>query len=299
MCGIMGYMCFSKKKPDKSKITEMFKLLETRGRDASGFAFLNRGNLIVHKAPMKSTDLVKTKEWLTLELPEMMIMHTRLKTQGSEKNNANNHPIFSKSGIALVHNGMIHNDKEIIGKKDRDAEVDSEALLALWSMKIKGDKIKRLFERIEGSFAVAIIDKAEPDKLVLIKKDNPIDMYYDSADDILYFCSERYIMQQALGITKSMQRGFTIGEGYWHFYEMENNHALVINKDGVESYHRYTPRRSSWYDRDLFLPKRVYTGEITVECPWCLNDTSYIEGKLNNVCSTCGQNISEEDFYFV
>ena len=34
------------------------------------------------------------------------ILHTRMKTQGSEKNNANNHPLFSKNGIAIVHNGI-------------------------------------------------------------------------------------------------------------------------------------------------------------------------------------------------
>ncbi len=33
---------------------------------------------------------------------------------------------FSKHGIAIVHNGMIYNDKEIFGKKQRDGEVDSE-----------------------------------------------------------------------------------------------------------------------------------------------------------------------------
>ena len=69
-------------------------------------------------------------------------------------------------------------------------------------MKIRGDKIKRLFDRIEGSFAVAVIDKNDPEKLILIKKDNPIDLYFDSEDDILYFCSERDIMKQALKISK-------------------------------------------------------------------------------------------------
>ena len=47
---------------------------------------------------------------------------------------------------------------------------------------------------------MAVINKAEPDTLILIKKDNPIDMYYNTEDDILYFCSEREIMQESLGI---------------------------------------------------------------------------------------------------
>lgn len=185
MCGIMGWYSFGQAMPDKDKITNMFSLLESRGRDASGYAFIKDNNLVVNKAAIKSSEFVKTEEWEKLILPSSMILHTRMKTQGTEKNNANNHPLFSKNGIAIVHNGIIYNDEEIFGKKQRDAEVDSESILHLLSMKIKGDKIKRLFDKVEGSFAVAMLDKYFPERLVLIKKDNPIDLYYDSKDDIL------------------------------------------------------------------------------------------------------------------
>ena len=250
MCGIMGYVCFNHTKPDKNKLAEMFSQLETRGRDASGFAFINKdknnsNNLVVHKSAIKSSDMIKTDEWKNLELPEIMILHTRMKTQGTEKNNMNNHPLFSKQGICIVHNGMIFNDKEIFGRKERDGEVDSEAILSLLSQRIKGDKIKRLFDKLEGAFAVAVITKSEPDKLILIKKDNPVELYYNSKDDILYFCSEKEIMQQALNIRHDTKRGFNLGEGNYHSYQMENNHALIINKDGVESYKKYYPRKTS------------------------------------------------------
>ena len=102
--------------------------------------------------------------------------------------------------MAIVHNGVIYNDKEIFGKKERDGEVDSEAILSILSLRGKGDKVKRLFDRLEGAFAVAVINKEEPEKLVLIKKDNPVELYFDSKDDIMYFCSERNIMQDALNI---------------------------------------------------------------------------------------------------
>ena len=50
MCGIMGYYSFGNTMPDKDKITNMFSLLESRGRDASGYAFIKDNNLIVNKA---------------------------------------------------------------------------------------------------------------------------------------------------------------------------------------------------------------------------------------------------------
>ena len=298
MCGIMGFYCFSNKAPDKEKITNMFSLLESRGRDASGYAFIKNNNLVVNKAAIKSSDLVKSDDWKELELHSSMILHTRMKTQGSEKNNANNHPLFSKNGIAIVHNGIIYNDKEIFGKKQRDAEVDSESILHLLSMKMKGDKIKRLFDKVEGSFAVAILDKYFPERLVLVKKDNPIDLYYDSKDDIFYFCSEREIMQEALNIEKTTMRGFNLGELDFHFYEMQNNYALFINKEGVESYQKYYPSKSKWFDRRYSYPSNGFD-EMIIECPWCFCQTSYYDGKLFNKCEVCGMGINEEDLYNV
>ena len=222
-----------------------------------------------------------------------------MKTQGSEKNNANNHPLFSKNGIAIVHNGIIYNDKEIFGKKQRDAEVDSESILHLLSMKMKGDRIKRLFDKVEGSFAVAVLDKYLPERLVLIKKDNPIDLYYDSKDDIFYFCSEREIMQEALNIEKTTVRGFNLGEKDFHFYEMQNNYALFINSEGVESYQKYYPSKSKWFDRRFSYPVTSDFEEMIIECPWCFSQTTYYDGKLFNKCEVCGMGINEEDLYVI
>ena len=295
MCGIMGFYCFSNNKPDKQKISIMFSLLESRGRDASGFAFIKEGNLIVNKVPVRSSEFIKSKDWLELELPKIMILHTRMKTQGSELNPNNNHPLYNKEGIAIVHNGIIHNDHEIFGKNQRDGEVDSEAVLSVLSTKGKGDKIKRVFDRIEGSFAVAVINKNEPDTLVLIKKDNPIDMYYDTDQDIFYFCSEREIMQESLGIQSESKRGFTIGEKGYHFYEMQNNHALILNTEGVDSYKQYLAR--DFWNRNTYRGPSLDT--IMVQCPWCLGQTRYFDGLLNNKCDQCGMKISEEDLYYV
>jgi glucosamine 6-phosphate synthetase-like amidotransferase/phosphosugar isomerase protein len=210
--------------------------------------------------------MIQTEEWKNLELPKMMILHTRAATQGKNDNNNNNHPLFNKQGVAIVHNGIIYNDKEIFGKNQkRDGEVDSEAILSVLSSKGKGDKIRRVFDRLDGSFAFAAINKNDPDRLILVKKDNPIDLYYDMESDILYFCSERRIMQEALGLKNNSVRGFTLGEGNFHFYEMSNNHALIINSEGVESYTRYSPRRFEYKPRTFTFDN--WDDEMIVECP--------------------------------
>lgn len=294
----MGYYAFSKTIPDKDRITTMFSLLESRGRDASGYALIRDNKLIVNKAPIKSSEMIKTKEWEELKLPRIFIAHTRMKTQGSEKNNLNNHPLYSKSGIAIVHNGIVFNDKEIFSKKHRLGEVDSEAILAILSANKKGDKIKRLFDLIEGSFAVAVIDKNNPDQLTLIKKDNPVELYLDTKDDILYFCSEREIMQESLAITSETKYGFNLGEKNFHHYTIENNYVLTINSDRVDTYKKYIPKSYSWYTRDDLSTKRINnkTGDF-VECPWCLNITNYYGEETVNYCNVCGNNIDMEDLF--
>lgn len=292
----MGYYCFKDKKPDKRNIAEMFALLETRGRDASGFAFIRDGCLIVQKAPIRSSVMIHSKEWQELELPNIFIAHTRMKTQGTERNNANNHPLFSKTGICIVHNGMIHNDKEIFGKNRRDAEVDSEAILAVLSSKGKGDKLKLVFEKLEGSFAFAMINTNDPKRLTLVKKDNPLELYLDTEAEILYFCSERGIMKESLGIDSVSKLGFNIGELNFHHFTMENNYVLVINGDGVESYKRYMPKRE-WRPRTLYEVFDEEDDPVMVECPYCMSQTVFFMEKLYNRCSECGMELTEDALY--
>lgn len=78
MCGIMGFYCFVNRLLVKEKITNMFSLLESRGRDACGFDFIKDNNLIVHTKPIKSSELIKGGEWKSLTLPAKMILHYRL-----------------------------------------------------------------------------------------------------------------------------------------------------------------------------------------------------------------------------
>jgi len=66
MCGIMGYYCFGGTRPDKQKISTMFELLQSRGTDASGYAFLRDGNLIVQKAAIRSSIMIHSREWQEL-----------------------------------------------------------------------------------------------------------------------------------------------------------------------------------------------------------------------------------------
>jgi glucosamine 6-phosphate synthetase-like amidotransferase/phosphosugar isomerase protein len=309
MCGIMGYYCFGDKRPSKTKITTMFALLESRGRDSSGVGYIRNGKLVVNKEAVRSSQFVNKPAWQNLELPGIMIAHTRSKTQGTEKNNKNNHPLFNSSGLCIVHNGMIWNDREIFAKTKREAEVDSLAILEVLSRKKDGDRIKRVFEKLHGSFAFAAIDTTTPENLILVKKDNPIDLYYSEYEDILYFCSEREIMQEALMISTSKKRGFSLGEMGFHFFQMKNNRCLIINRDGVESYNDYeSSLRRQRFDDDEYYDsffggygkkKEPFEDSVVLQCPYCLEYTRYDPGYLSNKCEHCGIAIVIEENEYV
>jgi glucosamine 6-phosphate synthetase-like amidotransferase/phosphosugar isomerase protein len=309
MCGIMGYYAFGKKLPDKDKLTTMFIDLQSRGRDAAGFAYVKDNALVVAKKAVPSVVFVQEESWQNLELPKILIAHTRLGTQGAATNNMNNHPLFSKNGVAVVHNGIIYNDREIFGKEKRDAEVDSESILHILASKHKGDKLEKLFHKLAGSYSVAVIETSNPDRLTLIKKDNPLDLLFDTNDDILYFCSELDIIKRALAFEDKLYRGFNLGNLGCHTYEMSNQHALVVDNDEVELYREYKTRHAYSYPREIRKPKKIKKSRTTasaevrwdedseqVECPWCCNLTTINYGMLRNVCEVCGLEIEENDF---
>jgi hypothetical protein len=95
--------------------------------------------------------------------------------------------------------------------------------------------------------------------------------------------------------------GFNIGEGKYNFFEMGNNHALIINNSGVASYKKYYPKKESWHYRD-YLPYGVKGNtpdDMLVECPYCLGTTSYDYDALINRCENCGNVINDEEVFYV
>ena len=67
---------------------------EARGQDATGVAYCHKGALMVRKRPVPG-------HVFPLQIPydAVVVMgHTRLTTQGSEKKNYNNHPFLAPAG---------------------------------------------------------------------------------------------------------------------------------------------------------------------------------------------------------
>lgn len=182
MCGIVGYIGNKSAYPI---LINGLKRLEYRGYDSAGVALIDScGNLEVCKAKGKVKNLEDKAESHNIS-GSIGIAHTRWATHGVP-NDVNAHPHISESGnIALVHNGIIENYSVLkdeltrLGRKFI-SETDTEVLVQLIDYLKQKEKcnlenaVKLALTHVEGAYAIAVIDKREPDTLVAARKSSPL-----------------------------------------------------------------------------------------------------------------------------
>lgn len=182
MCGIVGYIGFRDAYPI---LIQGLKRLEYRGYDSAGVALINNeGVMNVYKEKGKVSNL----EALTSQRDisgQIGIAHTRWATHG-EPSAINAHPHVSQSGrLALVHNGIIENysNLKILLEKEGytfKSSTDTEVLVQFIEyMQKKYDKSLEnatimALRMVVGAYAIAVIDKNCPDKIVVARKSSPL-----------------------------------------------------------------------------------------------------------------------------
>ncbi len=182
MCGIIGYIG---EKSTQAILLNGLKRLEYRGYDSAGMCTLleSKQMLSVRKLPGKVRDL----EHLLNKKPlsgMLGVAHTRWATHGSP-NQINAHPhLDCKGEIALVHNGIIENyaelKKELIKEGHKFlSQTDTEVIVHLiekfyCNNSSLEEATRRALEKLEGSFAIGVISKREPDKLVGARLGSPL-----------------------------------------------------------------------------------------------------------------------------
>lgn len=242
MCGIAGYKCFGRQRPYRDEIERLLLGIEIRGTDATGIArTIGKNNIEVIKSPNKASVFVKTELPEKAELSKCMIMHTRAATQGLAKDNNNNHPIYSKEGVVLVHNGIINNDDVLFAKHSfvRDGLVDSEIILHLVKKGWWKD-IKKL-EELRGSCACALLNSGKPGELILVRSGNPLSVLVDKERDMIFFASTRSALESA--VKRPFHRGFST----LMIEEVEDDLALLITNKGLEDIEEVTVSSSYVY----------------------------------------------------
>jgi glucosamine--fructose-6-phosphate aminotransferase (isomerizing) len=179
MCGIVGYTGPRAAGPI---LLEGLRRLEYRGYDSAGIALVTEsGELFVEKRAGKLANL---RTALLDRTPNAGIglAHTRWATHG-RPNDLNAHPHVDCTGaITVIHNGIIENFRELRdGLEARGhvltSETDTEALAHLVEEAYAGDladAVRAALARVEGAYAVAVMHRGEPDRLVGARQNVPL-----------------------------------------------------------------------------------------------------------------------------
>ena len=176
MCGIVAAASQS----DVIRIlAEGLKHLEYRGYDSAGIAIIKNESIDSYKKKGNVSELEKS---LDKKLKSSIgIAHTRWATHG-KPSEENAHPHISENGIALVHNGIIENHVEIKNKFFKNivlsSDTDTEILVHLINLYSKEneilDAVNLALKEIKGSYAIAVLDKKNPDKIIVARNGSPL-----------------------------------------------------------------------------------------------------------------------------
>lgn len=203
MCCLFGILDCENRLTGRQK-SRMLSVLaaacEARGTDATGIAYNAGGRLRIYKRPLPA-------HRLRFSIPNdtaVVMGHTRMATQGSEKRNYNNHPFRGRAGgtaFALAHNGVLHNDHTLRQTLNLPAtHIETDSYVAVQLIQQKGalslDSLKDMAEQVEGSFAFTLLD--ERDNLYFVKGNNPLCIRHFPKYNLYLYASTKEILTRAL-----------------------------------------------------------------------------------------------------
>jgi glucosamine--fructose-6-phosphate aminotransferase (isomerizing) len=180
MCGIVAYIGEKNAYPI---LIKGLQRLEYRGYDSAGVALLN-GKLNIYKRKGKVSDLIDFVGENNVD-GTIGIGHTRWATHG-KPDDVNAHPHISGNGrLTLIHNGIIENYALIkkaleVEGHTFNTETDTEVLVHLIEEIQTREKltleeaVRVALTKVVGAYAIVVLDKEDPNKLVAARKASPL-----------------------------------------------------------------------------------------------------------------------------
>jgi glucosamine--fructose-6-phosphate aminotransferase (isomerizing) len=224
MCGIVGYVGNKEALP---VLLESLKKLEYRGYDSSGVGCIDQdARLVIRKAKGKIRNLEELINADPIPFSSVGISHTRWATHGFPSD-INAHPhTDSKRHIAVVHNGIIENYKELraaLRKKGCKfvSETDSEVIPQLIASFYKGDlaaAVRQAISKLKGTFALGVISRDHPGVLIAARVGSPLIVGIGN--------QENYIASDVPAILDFTRRVIYLADG----------HMAVLTRNKVELY---------------------------------------------------------------
>ena len=220
MCGIVGILG---RGPVAEQIVDSLKRLEYRGYDSAGVATLADGALTRRRAEGKLKNLEAKLEKTPLA-GHVGIGHTRWATHG-KPTEANAHP-HAADGVAVVHNGIIENFRELRIELEKQgavfaSETDTEVVAHLVNAFVKKgaapvEAVKQALPRLKGAFALAFLFKDHDDLMVGARKGSPLAVGFGDG--------EMYLGSDAIALAPLTDDICYLEDGDW----------VVLNRKGCE-----------------------------------------------------------------
>jgi glucosamine--fructose-6-phosphate aminotransferase (isomerizing) len=179
MCGIVGYIGKHRAVPI---ILEGLRRLEYRGYDSAGLAvYCDDHQLAVRRAKGKLRNLEDAIRLNPVD-GSFGIGHTRWATHG-RPTEENAHPHRDcKGDIVVVHNGIVENYLPLKHQLQQEGhefktETDTEVIAHLVEKHFAGnleDAVRAAVKELTGVFALAVISRSDPDKIVAARLGPPV-----------------------------------------------------------------------------------------------------------------------------
>lgn len=226
MCGIIGIVSSSSV---SDRLIDGLRRMEYRGYDSAGVCTLDNGALIRRRAEGKLLNLVGVLE-NEPAAGTTGIAHTRWATHGAPTA-ANAHP-HATGEVAIVHNGIIENFKELraeLAESGRtfESETDSEVVAHMVSAQIEAGlepeaAVRAVLPRLRGAFALAITFRAHPELLIGARLGSPLVVGYGEG--------EMFLGSDALALAPLTQKITYLEEGDWVVVRRDS--AQVFDAEG-------------------------------------------------------------------
>ena len=236
MCGIVGILG---RGPVAEQLVDSLKRLEYRGYDSAGVATLEGDHLERRRAEGKLKHLESKLKAEPLA-GHTGIGHTRWATHGRPTEN-NAHP-HATDNVAVVHNGIIENFRELRAELEQQgakfsSETDTEVTVHLVnSHLLKGaspqDAVKASLARLRGAFALAFLFRGHGDLIIGARKGSPLAIGHGDG--------EMYLGSDAIALAPFTDTISYLEDGDWVVLTREvgviyDAHGTVVNREVLKS----------------------------------------------------------------
>lgn len=226
MCGIVGILGRQAVAP---LIVDALKRLEYRGYDSAGVATLEHGELHRRRAEGKLRNLEQKLNTQPL-YGTSGIGHTRWATHGKPTEN-NAHP-HSTPHLAIVHNGIIENFKNLKTELQQqgivfESDTDTEVVAQLVSRLLEDGKspveaVQATIPQLKGAYALLFLFKGFDDLLIGVRHGAPLAIGYGEG--------EMFLGSDALALASFTDRITYLDDG--DCVVLSHKDAIIYNGNG-------------------------------------------------------------------